>query len=705
MKNVVFKIFFLSFLFLLGLAVTRNRPFLERTLFNKYILPQASRIKDLKFEFSLLIRGESKRYPTWKVSTSKNNYLKLQSERANIFNGFLLTGEQFKGSDKSYGVDVVSARNYSSRAELKLFGMNPDHYRDPSAHSFRLKYKNALFYGKRKENFLKPATRTYGIDHLWNVIFYNMNGGLRFDYEPIRVLFNNIDYGFYYKEPFFDKYFIELNRFRDGEILEIYQDSIKVNHLPDYKEISEFNKLLTIEDYDLLSIVDIEMLCDAFAISILSGSNHALRDINLHWYHNPVINKLQPTIREVGSSKDISVFLKDGTNPNLISELLDYMVKDNPFLKKIYQADKDYFQLNIYNALYEVIDLFKDDTILNEELVKEFLNYNPVNNKFLEYYNRIKSNINDLKPILGSDQGRSEKNRKILEFHGDVIFQEDIIFENSKIEFKPNTNVVFRNSPVIKFVNCEIDIGNQMGLTVFDGGDSGGSMIFVESEVQITNTQFKNLKNPDREDALIPSSITFYQSSVGIASSIFEQNQSGDDFLNFFRCDEVTVENSSFLKNFADAIDSDFSNIKIVNNSFLEIGNDAIDLSGSSAMISNNVFTEVGDKAISAGEASAIIVNSNAFNLCEIAVVCKDGSNLNSKFNSFKNNKIEFVFFNKKPVYGFPTIDQFIEDNQIRVLSDYDGSINKVNGLNVEISIENDVESMLYGNLYGKASK
>ena len=63
------------------------------------------------------------------------------------------------------------------------------------------------------------------------------------DLKPIKVLFNNLDYGYYYLEPFFDKYLVELNNFRDSEIFEIYPDSIQLNHLPKEIEFSEFVNL------------------------------------------------------------------------------------------------------------------------------------------------------------------------------------------------------------------------------------------------------------------------------------------------------------------------------------------------------------------------------------------------------------------------------------------------------------------------------
>ena len=76
------------------------------------------------------------------------------------------------------------------------------------------------------------------------MIYSDLSRGIKIDLKPIRILFNNLDYGFYYVEPFFDKYLIELNNHRDSEIFEIYPDSIRMNHIPKEIEFSKFESSL-----------------------------------------------------------------------------------------------------------------------------------------------------------------------------------------------------------------------------------------------------------------------------------------------------------------------------------------------------------------------------------------------------------------------------------------------------------------------------
>ena len=89
---------------------------------------------------------------------------------------------------------------------------------------------------------------------------------------------------------------------------------------------------------------------------------------------------------------------------------------------------------------------------------------------------------------------------------------------------------------------------------------------------------------------------------INISNSIFKENVSGDDFLNFFRSNNIKIENSLFENILNDAIDADFSNVMIKNSQFNRIGNDAVDGSGSNVQIDNSQFSYVKDKAVSAGE-------------------------------------------------------------------------------------------------------
>ena len=147
----------------------------------------------------------------------------------------------------------------------------------------------------------------------------------------------------------------------------------------------------------------------------------------------------------------------------------------------------------------------------------------------------------------------------------------------------------------------------------------------------------------------------------------------------------------------ADAIDSDFSNFKILNSSFSNIGNDGIDASGSIGDIKDSLFDKIFDKAISGGELSKLNVsNINIIN-SEIGIVSKDGCFINFNNVGFDNNKLNVAAYTKKieypkaEIYSSDLIQNYLFEKNILT--------------NISNKTVDDVYSLMYGNKYGKESK
>ena len=88
----------------------------------------------------------------------------------------------------------------------------------------------------------------------------------------------------------------------------------------------------------------------------------------------------------------------------------------------------------------------------------------------------------------------------------------------------------------------------------------------------------------------------------------------------------------------------------------------------------------------------------------ELAVVVKDGSRLLSSQNLLRNNKVDFSVFFKKDFYPPPILESdSINLSNVNLFQK--GIILKLNSLKGEITFIDDVESLLYGKTYGKASK
>ena len=232
-------------------------------------------------------------YDVDKISftVSPNNFVKLQKERSKMTSNYILTGNQWN-SENSYYKSKVKLNGGQSKAEIKLFGMNPDHFRDSDGHSFRVKYDGKIGFGNKKVNFINPRSRDYITDALSNIIFFEISKGVKINYELFKIDFNKRDYGYYLKEDFFDKYLLEENKRRESLIFEVMNDSIHFNHVGDENEfLSLSNEIYTVfeSDYDaFLELFDIEKLKGILLISLIINDQHPILDINLHWIHNPV---------------------------------------------------------------------------------------------------------------------------------------------------------------------------------------------------------------------------------------------------------------------------------------------------------------------------------------------------------------------------------------------------------------------------------
>ena len=291
---------------------------------------------------------------------------------------------------------------------------------------------------------------------------------------------------------------------------------------------------------------------------------------------------------------------------------------------------------------------------------------------------------------------------KTIYINKDTTISGDYIVPNNTIlKIKEGTRIKLKNAYVKVFGEFRA-IGTPNKPIIIEGiGRESGTLFFnTEKNILIQDVIFKNLTNANSNYEQ-PAAITFYECSfINISNSLFRNNLMGDDFINFFRSNNISINNVSFKNVLYDAIDSDFSEFSITNSVFENIGNDAVDGSGSIINIDNNSFFRVKDKAISAGEESSINIKNSIFKSNEIALVSKDASKLISKNNLLENNIIDFASFKKKRFFGFP--EAVFENTTIKSYLIEDNSI--IKGLDTIIYSSN-IESKLYGNLYGRASE
>ena len=680
------KLLITLFVLFLG-SLVLNKQIIKRTLITINLGSLYVELLNDKAEFLNFINGNNLKQVS--ISMSPNNYVRMQKERSKMVSNYVKDGSLWNGKNNFYKA-VYSEGKENIDAEIKLFGLNPDHYRDSDAHSFRLKFKNSSGFGKKKVNFLNPRSRDFITDPLLNMIFSKVYSGIQIRYEPVQINLNKSNYGIFLQEDFFDKYLIEGNRKRESVIFEIVDDSLQPNYYGEEKEfLSLVNSLETTYQKDYMSFVDKidhEKLKAVILMSLIINDNHPLSEINMHWYHNPVNGKIEPTIRE-GFVKKI-----DTVN-------IDELLKNN---KLIFDVFKGKIELSFYDDLKlnlnQIRDLIRTDSTYSS-FKQKMIGFNK---QVTEKEDMILYNIDRIESLIENRTARSN-NKKVLlkKIVNDTIISGDfLIGRNEKLIIKPGVEIVFSNANV-KILGGFEAIGTKKDKIIIKGDKFSGTMFFNSSQpILIQNVLFSNLTN-NKSKFNQPSSITFYEcKSIEILDSNFSTNLKGDDYLNFFRSEDVYLKNISFEDVIFDAIDSDFSNLDIINSSFKNIGNDAIDGSGSRISISNNYFENVLDKAISAGENSNFIVLNSLFISNEIALVAKDGSTLTSNNNTLKKNNLDLASFIKKKYYDNPSVT-IINTSISNYLLEKNTSVKGIDS--VEFSF--DVESKLYGNLYGTASE
>lgn len=599
----------------------------------------------------------------YEIELKPNDFIQFQSQRKL----FLTDG---KIDFKSYNVNVEQNNN-TIESSVSLFATNKETYVDHHFFPIKVNYNGNENFGRKSEILMKfSLDRAYKV-FLSNTIFSEVFKYLDIEIIPVNLKLNKSDYGIFFKSSYLDNYFIEKNNFRDSYIVQLSNSKINFIHIPEgieTSQIREFVNNISFDDdfFEIKSIKVIKFLESFFEINLVDWNNLTL-------YYNPVNNKFIPIIFDLK-----------------VSEL-------NGFDLSSFKKDFNFTDLSISEIKYYESILYKNiNAVINNINYKKFKESSKTFSNLSNYYEK---KINEIK----SESESLINSKEIILLMGDIVISEDIVVNsNQKLVFKNFNNIILKNnsSIVVKGGDLEINGFNNSKISISEDSDS---FIYVENSnnTRIFNTQFEGFKSLEKYNWILPSAITFYQSKVLIDNSVFKNNTRGDDLINFFRCPSVKVINSKFENILNDAIDSDFSVVEVSNSEFHNIGNDAIDGSGSYVTISYSNFGYVGDKAISAGEKSMFKSIGNKFQNNELGLTIKDGSILSSEFDEFQNNTIDLVMFTKKRIYGKPSVSL----NMSNVSSNLIETGIKIENRDFNIRYSKKVEKLLYGEVYGKATK
>ena len=518
---------------------------------------------------------------TVSINLSPNNFVRIQNERSSMVNQFIVDGSTWPGQNKYYKANFIY-NDLSVDSEVKLFGMNSDHFRNPNSHSFRIRFDGLKDFGNKTQNFLNPRSRNFITDPLLNIIYKKLYDGIQIDYKPYNVIFNKINFGIFYSEDFFDKYLIEENDRRESVIFEIIQDSIDYNYIGEEESLVNLSNELNIlykNDYNqFIEKVDLQKLKAVIKLSLIANSAHGLEDINLHWYYNPVTDQIEPTIREVWTYPISENFVLN--EPSISSFEIENRVINDLMNQKL--------EYEIFSELLNEIESIRD-IIINDNDYKE------LKSKMIGFEKKVlsreKTILNNLELLQKISLNKSEKyepgdDLELIEIKNDTLIKGEFeIHKNQKLIVHKNVNI-YLDQAYLKIAGAFEANGSFDEPITIQGLNNKGTIFFrTKDKIEIKNVIFKNLTNL-QSGFLQPASITFYEcEDINIEDSKFIDNDNGDDYVNFFRSSNIIINNSTFENVLNDAVDSDFSIIEINNSKFNKIGNDAIDGSGSNIRI------------------------------------------------------------------------------------------------------------------------
>jgi len=197
---------------------------------------------------------------------------------------------------------------------------------------------------------------------------------------------------------------------------------------------------------------------------------------------------------------------------------------------------------------------------------------------------------------------------------------------NSNLE---NISIIFKGTDITKS-NYNLPPNypiNKKGLT--------GCLSFI-------NTDFKNVE--------LSSNYSNCEDAINLI------NASGD--INF-----VNIQNS-----FSDALDADFSNLRIKNLKISSAKNDCTDFSAGNYELLNLELNSCGDKAVSIGEKSKVNIKNINVNLAEIGLAVKDSSVLSLDNANLVNLKTCVAAYKKKQEFngGFVELNDFNCENFLK---------------------------------------
>jgi parallel beta-helix repeat protein len=249
------------------------------------------------------------------------------------------------------------------------------------------------------------------------------------------------------------------------------------------------------------------------------------------------------------------------------------------------------------------------------------------------------------------------KNKTVV-LAGEVILQEDlilnkedtlIILPNTTIYLAPDVSIISYGKVLAegtsKLPISFLPLNNEQpwGAIALQGDGANGSLF--------SYCVIEGGSGAEYELVHYTGMLSAYNTEITVDHCILRNNKDYDDAFNA-KYSNVKIINSKFSNIFSDAIDLDISEGSIEENTFVDINGDAIDLMTSTPLVKNNDIRNASDKGISVGEMSNPLIINNTIAVSNTAIAIKDRSDPLIINNTLISNTIGVAVYEKNWQYG-----------------------------------------------------
>jgi len=234
-------------------------------------------------------------------------------------------------------------------------------------------------------------------------------------------------------------------------------------------------------------------------------------------------------------------------------------------------------------------------------------------------------------------------NRKTIIFSDSIceVNKDLIIPSGYTVTAKPGCIINLTNSAKIISYSPFLFFGNKENPIKIISSDSKGQGIVIFNSNHLSEfsyVAFDSLSNIKDKDWELNGSITIYESAVNINHCTFNNNKTGEIYLNIIRS-EFNILNSTFKNTFMNALNVDFCTGKIENVLFQNIENIAININESKLFATDIEIKNIGGIGIQGEKNSLLDLKNFQINQNNIAIISKDNTTITiNKINISESN-------------------------------------------------------------------